>query len=75
MQKWLLKLGTLLNIILILWYQAYCILLASILVTNMVAHTPFEMCMLVCLHKCMHRSSDTMATPITPHSCIINLGC
>lgn len=76
-QKVFLKLKTLLNIICILWYLACCVLLASIMVTNMMAHTPFEVCMLVCLHKSVHRSSNTMAatTSITPHSCLIDLIC
>jgi hypothetical protein len=71
-----LTLETLLNIICILWYLASCVLLASILVTNMMAHTPLEVCMLVCLHKCVHRSSNTMATTsIPPYSCLIDLIC
>lgn len=76
-QKVLLKLETLLNIICVLWYLACWVLLASIMVTNMMAHTPFKVCMLVCLHKCVYRSSNTMATAtsITSHSCLIDFIC
>jgi len=44
--------------------------------TNMVAHTPFEVRVFVCLHERVYRSSDTVATAsITPHACLIDFSC
>jgi len=64
------------NIIFVLSCLAYCVLLACVLMTNMVAHTPFEVRVFVGLHECVDGSSDAMAAAsIASHSCVIDFGC